>query len=200
MIYLNEKHSVKRPARKVNDRILILCGGDTEKFYFDNFKSRVAKINVETALEADSPLNLVNLAISKVSDGYLQIWVVFDKDEFKCFDDAIKLAEKNGVHIAYSNQAFELWFILHFHRLEGGFHRDIYEHELNKLLKRTEKNKLVKPYRDIYGILKSRMDTAITNATYGHQKHNRDNSNMPISGWESSTTVYQLVKLLKSIQ
>lgn len=128
----------------MKDTILILCGGETEKFYFDNFKSRVAKIRVETVLEADSPLNLVNLALEKFSEQYLQIWVVFDKDEFDCFDAAIQLADNNGIRVAFSNQAFDLWFILHFQRLEGGFHRSNYGNEINRVLNRSERNKLSK--------------------------------------------------------
>ncbi len=195
---LGKKVAGRRPTRRAIDTILILCGGDTEKIYFDNFKSRVAKIKVETVLEADSPLNLVNLAIEKIAENYLQVWVVFDRDEFDCFDAAIQL--KKGINVAYSNQAFDLWFILHFQRLEGGFHRSNFEHEINKLMKRNERNKLTKPYNNIYGLLKSRLDTAITNATLGHQKHKRDNGDMPISSWESCTTVYQLIELLKKVQ
>lgn len=192
--------SDKRPIRQVNDTILILCGGDTEKIYFDNFKSRVAKIKVETVLEADSPLNLVKLAIEKMPDKYLQIWVVFDKDDFDCFDEAIQLAGEKGINVAYSNQAFDLWYILHFKRCEGGFHRREYEHEINRLMNRNGKNKLSKPFNNIFTLLKSRMDTAITHATLGHQKQNRDNGSLPISSWESCTTVYKLVKILRQIQ
>ena len=132
----------KRPIRRVNDTILILCSGDTEKIYFDNLKSRVAKLKIETVKEANSPRNLVALAIEKLDDNYLQIWAVFDRDAFDCFDEAIKLADERGIHTAYSNQAFDLWFILHFKRCEGGFHRKDYENEVNKLLKRTDKNKI----------------------------------------------------------
>lgn len=195
-----KRNSDKRPTRPVKDTILILCGGETEKYYFENFKSRVAKIKVEPVLDADSPLNLVNHAIEKKVENYLQIWVVFDKDEFHSFDSAIQLADMEGINVAFSNQAFDLWYILHFKRCEGGFHRKDYGYEINKLMNRNERNKLEKPFRDIFDLLKSRMDIAITNATYGHQKHIRDNSDLPISSWESCTTVYKLVEVLKRIK
>lgn len=41
-------------------------------------------------------------------------WIVFDKDDYQDFDEAIEFAGKNGFEVAYSNQAFELWFLLHF--------------------------------------------------------------------------------------
>ncbi|MCX7922045.1 MAG: RloB family protein [Clostridia bacterium] len=185
-----------RPKRQARDTILILCGGHTEKVYFDNFKSRIGKIVVEPMLDADSPKNMVLAAIEKAkSSNYLQVWCVFDKDNFKCFDKAIQLADENKIGVAFSNQAFELWFILHFKKYEGALHRDKYKKEINSLLKRKDRNILDKPYNEIFALLKSRIDTAILHAKLGHQKHIRDNAGR-CSNWESCTTVYKLVENL----
>lgn len=192
--------SKENQKRKVKNIILIVCGGKTEKVYFDKFKSRVAQIRVEPVINADSPLNIVKYAIEIRTDECLETWVVFDKDNFDCFDKAISMAEDHGVKVAFSNQAFELWFILHFKRLEGGFHRDNYEYEINKLLKRDRKNKFTKPYDSIFPCLKSKMENAITYAKIGHQKHIRDNYGMSKSKWESCTIVYELVDRLIKIK
>ena len=53
-------------------------------------------------------------------------WVVFDKDDYQDFDEAIEFAKKNGFEVAYSNQAFELWFLLHFKKYSGKLHRREY--------------------------------------------------------------------------
>ena len=45
---------------------------------------------------------------------YSQVWVVFDKDDFDDFDEAVALAEKYGFKVAWSNQSFEYWLYLHF--------------------------------------------------------------------------------------
>jgi len=45
-----------------------------------------------------------------------QTWCVFNKDSFPSddFNDAVRVAKKNGVRIAYTNEVFELWYLLHF--------------------------------------------------------------------------------------
>lgn len=140
-------------------------------------------------------------AIARLSDQYLQIWVVFDKDNFKCFDEAIQLADMyKKIKVAFSNQAFDLWFLLHYERYEGYFHRDKYIPEINRLMERTQRNKLLKPFDNIYPLLEDRMDVAIMNGKLGHQKHKRDNADLPESCWESCTTVYKLVEELSRIQ
>ena len=198
---MTKKCLEKRPKRQIKDTILIVCSGDTEKVYFDNFKSKAAKINIETYKKTLSPKKLVELVLKKMTGkNYLQVWVVFDRDEFEDFDEAIELAANNYIRVAYSNQAFELWFLLHFERIEGKFHRKYYEQEINKLMKRTADNHLYKPYYGIYKLLKNKIDKAITNSKLGHQKHIRDNSDKSISEWESCTTVYQLVEMLIKIQ
>ena len=41
-------------------------------------------------------------------------WLVFDKDDFKDFNQTIGEAEKAGFEVAWSNESFELWYLLHF--------------------------------------------------------------------------------------
>ena len=62
---------------------------------------------------------------SKIYDHY---WVVFDKDntQNQTFNESIDLARRNGFQVAYSNQAFELWFLLHFDYISGPLHRNHY--------------------------------------------------------------------------
>jgi hypothetical protein len=42
-----------------------------------------------------------------------EIWCVFDRDEHPFVDEAIELATRNGIGVAFSNPCFELWFVLH---------------------------------------------------------------------------------------
>lgn len=55
---------------------------------------------------------------------YQNIWVVFDKDDFKDFDEAIRLGKEKGYKIAWSNQSFEYWLYLHFNYADTALHRD----------------------------------------------------------------------------
>ena len=62
--------------------------------------------------------------------------MVFDKDDFpeNDFNSAILSARQNGFEVAYSNQAFEFWFLLHFNLYQGALHRSRYEKMLSTLL------------------------------------------------------------------
>ena len=54
-----------------------------------------------------------------------EVWVVFDKDDadanaakIQRFKDAFEIAKKENFEIAYSNEVFELWLLLHFTNVE----------------------------------------------------------------------------------
>lgn len=43
-----------------------------------------------------------------------EFWCVFDVDEHPKLDQAISLAEANGIFVAVSSPCFELWLVLHY--------------------------------------------------------------------------------------
>ena len=61
-------------------------------------------------------------------EDFNQVWVVFDLDGFPehKFDNAISSAEsaKNGFRVAWSNECFELWYLLHFKNQVTGIGRE----------------------------------------------------------------------------
>jgi hypothetical protein len=103
-----------------NQKILIYCEGkNTEPSYFSQF--RLPTVEIVAFGEGKNTLSLVRRAIelSKAKQ-YDQVWCVFDADpdpnnssQTQNFNNAIQLAEQNGFRVAYSNQAFEYWLILH---------------------------------------------------------------------------------------
>lgn len=42
-----------------------------------------------------------------------RVWVLFDRDDHQGIPEALSLAEKEGVRVAYSHPCFELWRLLH---------------------------------------------------------------------------------------
>lgn len=131
----------RQGIRIVKQSFLIVCEGiRTEPDYFKSF--RITTATVKAVGQAMNTVSLVNKAISildaeeKKKRSYDQCWVVFDKDDFpaKDFNQAIQLARKNGFHVAYSNQAFEYWFLLHFNLYKGPLHRNSYAVMLSKLI------------------------------------------------------------------
>jgi RloB-like protein len=117
--------------------ILIVCEGEnTEPSYFRQFRLTSAK--VKPVGEGYNTKSLVERAIQlRAESDYDQVWVVFDKDDFPSqnFHDAIQLAEREDIGLAWSNQSFEYWLLLHFDDHQGGgMHRNQYGNRINKLI------------------------------------------------------------------
>ena len=132
--------SRRQGIREIKQSFLIVCEGEkTEPDYFKAFRMTAA--TVKAVGQAMNTMTLVSKAISiresdkKRKKVYDQCWVVFDKDDFpaKDFNQAIQFAEKNGFRVAYSNQAFEYWFLLHYNLYTGAIHRNQYKDMLTKL-------------------------------------------------------------------
>jgi hypothetical protein len=70
-----------------------------------------------------------------------RVWLVFDKDDFKDFNKAIADAKKEGMNCAWSNQAFELWYVLHFQYLDTGVDRKQYIEMIEDKVRKASKNK-----------------------------------------------------------
>lgn len=122
-----------------------------------------------------------------------QLWVVFDRDDFpednirKAFDQA----KKNGIRCAYSNQAFELWFLLHFDYHDAALHRSQYKEKLSEKLDRDYKKNDARMYRKLL----DKQDNAIRNA---QKLHNAYVTFDPIRN-DPVTTVYELVMELNRL-
>jgi hypothetical protein len=94
--------------------------------------------------QGDNTINIVRKAIEErsaraadpVKPPFDEVWAVFDKDDFpnERFDNAITLAAQNGIENGSSNQAFELWYVLHFQFLQTAINRGDYFSILNKKL------------------------------------------------------------------
>lgn len=103
----------------VRDEFLILTNGKrTEKNYFEAVRSNYKSIfKISVKFMNDDPVALVDHAIG-MKNARNRVWCVFDKDEFPTdsVEPAIKTAKENGIGIAFSNIAFEVWLIDHFEK------------------------------------------------------------------------------------
>lgn len=173
-------------------KFLIVCEGTkTEPEYFKKF--RVPGLVVEVKGTGMNTVSLVVEALKlRNEEEYDQVWCVFDKDDFSLaqFEQAIQLAHNNGLRVAYSNQAFELWYVLHFCYMHNAIRRDDYRKMLDKFLGfKYEKNN-----PEMYKILLPSIDTAIENAQkllgeYNPSRPGRD---------DPSTQVHELVIELRN--
>ena len=187
--------SRRQGVREIKQSFLIVCEGEkTEPDYFKAF--RMTSATVKAVGQAMNTMTLVSKAISirdadqKRKKIYDQCWVVFDKDDFpaKDFNQAILFAEKNGFRVAYSNQAFEYWFVLHYNLYTGAIHRSQYKDMLTKLTGMSYSKS--DGYGTVmYNLLLSRQQQAINNAETVLAEISHGNP----AEEESSTTVQRLV-------
>jgi len=144
--------------RKVESRekrvyFLIICEGEkTEPNYFSSFEKILPPytLDIETLGKGYDPLGVVDVAI-QLKEGakknFDSVWAVFDKDDFSFsrFHAAISKAKANGIKCAWSNEAFELWYMLHFQYIETALSRTKYqkyiEDQVNLKLPARSKNK-----------------------------------------------------------
>lgn len=199
------------PTKIEKPTILIVCEGkNTEPSYFRQFK--LTSATIKAIGNGYNTTSLVNHAITLNQQGtYDQVWCVFDKDQFPAndFNNAIIIAAANNFGVAYSNQAFEYWLILHFEDHQGGgMHRDEYDNTINDYINPLgstydgEGSKTVTD--DFFEILsgidtatnRPRIDLAISRAK---RNYNLLTHASPATE-ESSTTVFKLVEeILKFI-
>lgn len=195
-----QERSLKRRTgyRTPKQSFLIICEGvNTEPDYFNAF--RLTSASVKAVGKGLNTIKLVHEALiireEERRKGHLfdQYWVVFDKDDFpnQDFNEAIRLAESNDFRVAYSNQAFEYWFLLHFNMYRGYIHRNDYAQMLSQLMK-TKYSKKDCFTTKIYGMLLPYQQEAIARA----KKIYADFGSTPPSQAASSTTVFKLVEEL----
>lgn len=201
----------KRPFGKLPPRryYLIVCEGEkTEPNYFEAIRKilpreMVSRITVSGT--GRNTLSLVEYTQREVEKRrksalppYYKIWVVFDRDSFSPsdFDNAISaIAQRNKKteqwQAAWSNEAFELWYILHFRTQAGGAlsrqeYADILEEEMGRPYKKNAE--------DMFELLKPHVAKAIRRANTALKLQ----AGKPYHKQNPATTVQHLVKELLS--
>ena len=122
-----EKERIEFQA--VRQFILVVCEGEkTEPNYFQSLKNTLPKNVLETVqidivgtgANTETVVDLAQEEVQKAKERrnreFDQVWIVIDRDSFPAqhFNNAIFRCEGLGYHCAWSNEAFELWYVLHF--------------------------------------------------------------------------------------
>ena len=192
------RRNINYLQRSINQRneeavVLIVCEGKkTEPNYFRSF--RVSK-KIHVLGEGDSPLNLVKKALEEQKGHtYDQVWCVFDRDSVppNQFNTALQQAEQHDIKVAYSNECFELWYLLHFHFYQTAIQRAEYPRLLSEALGCDYR----KSRPDMYALLESRQTQAIRNAKHLLQMYQPVNPEKD----NPSTTVFRLVEALNKLE
>lgn len=189
----------KTGTRALLRRILVVCeGAKTEPNYFKSFDAAAITATVDVRGEGKNTTSLVDSAAEIVRKAresgrpYDEVWAVFDRDSFlpEAFNEAVRRAEAAGMRTAWSNEAFELWYLLHFDYIDAAISRSRYGGMLA--------DKLGFPYAknatDMRARLRAREPDAIRNAKLLHSSYS---SETPPASAFPCTTVYRLVEALR---
>lgn len=152
------KAAKRRSKKKIQCRILIVCEGEkTEPNYFRFFQvhnNGLFVYDVDCEGQGLNTMDVVNEAIRLKCDAekttpYDCVWAVFDRDSFPKtrFNSAIAKAKANGIEVAWSNEAFELWYLYHFHNRSTAMNRDEYAKAISEAVNKSGKWKNKKPYK-----------------------------------------------------
>jgi len=195
-------------SRETNKIILIVCEGQTEKLYFESFP--VLTLTVEAIdLRGQSKLKLIEVTEAIVKNStkdYDKIWCVFDMDlrqgekEFADFDNAIKSGISKKYEIAYSNDAFELWFYLHYNFSEQRNHRQFYYKALSSLwnCNYEKEGKVYNFSKSIFNRLEKDTNASQQKAIERAKNLFDKQSDLNYHEQNPVTMVYELVKILNS--
>jgi RloB-like protein len=121
--------------KNIKRSLYILTEGHTEQAYFSRIGEILGdedewkySVTVDVREIGDrsktDPVNMVKEA-KKSQRSYDEIWVVFDKDRDRDQQNlqAIELAYKSKIKIAFSSISFEEWVLLHFEKSTTAFQR-----------------------------------------------------------------------------
>ena len=185
---------------------LIVCEGEkTEPNYFKSFPRQVGKLVYDVQFDGGgiSTLKVVEKAIElrdRSQQKYDRVWAVFDKDSFKSasFNSAISKAKANHIECAWSNQAFELWYLLHFHNRITAMDREEYkkaiEDAISSKLTKGKKFLYKKNDVDMYSVLNKYGDQNM--AIRWAKELNNKIDGESFSDYNPATKVYKLVEEL----
>jgi hypothetical protein len=187
--------------KEIEKSFLIVCEGQTEEWYFNSFPVQTATV-VSKGIGM-TKYNLIEKArrMAKEAD-YDEVWCVFDLDftptingQLDDFNKAVFADNGKKFRCAYSNDAFELWFYLHYNFTEEvqlrGFYYEQLSHYWSMSYERDGKAQSFS--KTLYQRLKTDENAnqleAINRAKklYEIHKHNTPHLQNPV------TTVFELV-------
>lgn len=156
---------------------IIFCEDEvSEPIYFKYFETSKIKVNpiknqkskIDNVLKAichceDNGLMESKDGLLSIQNEDIQVWCVFDRDieetdskkqlGYISFDVAIETAKAKGFNVAWSNDAFELWILMHFEDIqitnEKNKNRETYYNRLTEIFK-----SLTNPIQDLVDALK----------------------------------------------
>jgi hypothetical protein len=216
--FARDEQRRRQDVRVKRKYYLIVCEGEkTEPNYFEGLKEDLPKavlttchIDIQgtgrnTQSLVDEALRLKSLYEQEYNRTIDNLWVVFDRDSFSAndFNNAINRCQNSNpkIRCAWSNEAFELWYLLHFHFYNHSMSRRHYQEAIEQNLRTHLGNgyQYQKNSTEMYTLLKQHgnLEDAIRNAKQlmGNFEGRQDYANH-----NPCTIVYMLIEELLTLK
>lgn len=210
---LNKGWAKARQDRRIKIQpeyhLIVTEGTDTEPLYFASIRDIInrqypRKIQLNISGKGNNTVSLFVKTRQLVKDsvnGYRHVWIVFDTDDFPAahIERVVQLCAEHSTdetlyHAIWSNQCFELWFLLHFSFMQSDIHRSEYWPKLTEYLIQIDGKEYTKDRKDMYQVLRPFLDVAVTNA----KRLDVINTGKPASLSAPGTKVYELIDVLRT--
>lgn len=189
--------------------LLIICeGANTEVKYFEAIPA--TNLDIKVVGGCGSKTALVNKAF-KLSkrEPYIgrEIWCVYDLDykgdqvgQIEDFNNSITMAKSKGMKVAYSNDAFELWLVLHYKPIEQAFLRFQYYEMLSELwgINYEKQGKKLEFCNALYDLLMNDVRADQTLAMDRAKVLLESHKGKTYAAQNPCTTIFELIELLNS--
>uniref|UniRef100_UPI0025CFCFCE RloB family protein n=1 Tax=Sulfurimonas sp. TaxID=2022749 RepID=UPI0025CFCFCE len=194
------KRTIKK-TKSISKRVLIACE-DTKssRFYFTKMiKDYGLRGKVTFAKHiGTNPMKVLGaIKVHLLKDSnFDEKWIVIDKDSYSKseFNGTIASAKALNINVAYANEAYELWILLHFEEQTAYINRLQLNKKLTTMIDYEKNNEF------IYEIVKSKQSEAIKRSK-NLIKHFTDINGCPDPFNDNpSNTIYKLVESLEKLK
>lgn len=204
-------HKRKRSTRKtrIENKAVLIALEDTKssKYYFEALiKDKKLTGSIVFAKHIGTDPNKVLEAIVKherehPKEKYEKRWIVIDKDDWSKdqIKGTIERARSLGICVAMSNEAYELWILLHFKSVTRYMSRTDLNRELHKIFQERFSIDYAKSSQDIYSFTVGLQPAAIHNAKKLLKKHTEVNDDISPYDCNPMTMIFELVECLNSL-
>jgi hypothetical protein len=195
--------------RRVEQKAVLIALEDTKsaKYYFDTLlKDKKLRGEVIIAKHLGSNPKRVLEALNRHKkrnnkQKFEKEWIVVDRDEWKEseFSGTIKDAKKSGICVSFSNEAYELWLLLHFERVEDSIGRKDLKKRVDEYFQKYFKKSYLKSSSDVYNLLIGYQKEALKNAKYLVDLHIKNDGKIYPHKQNPLTMIYQLIVCLNTL-
>lgn len=192
----------KKQYKRFGNYYIVTDAEKTEKLYFEGLKNSIPekyKEHVTIQIENTEIKRLIALCKEKKAllANFCEPWIVFDRDRVEDFNKIIEKADKDKIHVGWSNPCFEIWMHAYFEKMPVSNDSIQCCKAFSKEYEKSVKKEYRKNEKDIYKILndKGNEEAAIKCAENRYNQYLR-NTCKP-SEMLGCTTVHLLVKEIK---